>query len=153
MNFSVLDASYFEVFKTNEIIERSSCFGQFFYEKFDRRKGIFFSHNTTCPTFPFTLPQAPKYTDLSVHLNSDFAMWKEENNSLQATFTFKDFAQAFAFMTEVAIHAEKQNHHPNWTNVWNTVRFALNTHDAGNTVTDRDRKLAKTIDQIFQKYS
>lgn len=80
-------------------------------------------------------------------------MWKEENNSLHATFTFKDFAEAFAFMTEVAIHAEKQNHHPNWSNVWNTVRFELNTHDAGNTVTDRDRKLAKTIDQVFQKYS
>lgn len=79
-------------------------------------------------------------------------MWKEEQNSLHATFTFKDFAEAFAFMTEVALHAEKQNHHPNWSNVWNTVRFELNTHDAGNTVTDRDRKLAKTIDGIYQKF-
>ena len=79
-------------------------------------------------------------------------MWKEENNSLQATLKFKDFAEAFAFMTEVAIHAEKQNHHPNWNNVWNTVDIQLCTHDAGNIVTDRDRKLAQTIEAIHQKY-
>jgi len=80
-------------------------------------------------------------------------MWKEENNSLQATFTFRDFSQAFAFMTEVAIAAEKQNHHPEWTNVWNRVTFKLNTHDAGNTVTDRDRKLADAIDKIAANYN
>jgi 4a-hydroxytetrahydrobiopterin dehydratase len=79
-------------------------------------------------------------------------MWKEENNSLQAEFKFKDFSQAFAFMTEVAIAAEKMNHHPEWTNVWNTVRFSLSTHDAGNTVTDRDRKLAGKIDEIVGRY-
>lgn len=79
-------------------------------------------------------------------------MWTEKDNSLQATFRFKDFAQAFAFMTEVAFHAEKMDHHPNWTNVWNTVHFKLNTHDAGGTVTDRDRKLAKAIDEIADRY-
>jgi 4a-hydroxytetrahydrobiopterin dehydratase len=79
-------------------------------------------------------------------------MWKEENNSLQAEFKFKDFSQAFAFMTEVAIAAEKMNHHPEWTNVWNTVRFSLSTHDAGNTVTDRDRKLAGKIVEIVGRY-
>jgi 4a-hydroxytetrahydrobiopterin dehydratase len=55
-------------------------------------------------------------------------------------------------MTEVAIHVEKQNHHPEWHNVYNNVHITLSTHDAGNTVTDRDRKLARTIDQIFEKY-
>lgn len=80
-------------------------------------------------------------------------MWKEENNCLQATFRFRDFAEAFAFMTEVALHAEKQNHHPNWSNVWNSVEIRLSTHDAGNIVTDKDRKLAGVIEQIFQKYS
>lgn len=80
-------------------------------------------------------------------------MWNEENNSLHATLKFKDFAEAFAFMTEVAFHAEKQNHHPNWSNVWNMVNIQLHTHDAGNTVTDRDRKLAQTIDKIYQKYT
>ena len=79
-------------------------------------------------------------------------MWQEENNSLKATFKFKDFAEAFAFMTEVAFHAEKMDHHPNWTNVWNTVHFELNTHSAGGTVTERDWKLAKAIDKVAEKY-
>jgi len=76
-------------------------------------------------------------------------MWEEKDNKLQASFKFKDFASAFAFMTEVAFHAEKQNHHPNWSNVWNTVDIHLTTHDAGNTVTEKDRKLAETITNIF----
>ena len=79
-------------------------------------------------------------------------MWKEIDNTLQAEFKFKDFSQAFAFMTEVAIAAEKMNHHPEWTNVWNTVRFSLNTHDAGNTVTERDHTLARKIDTIARNY-
>lgn len=80
-------------------------------------------------------------------------MWKEEQNSLVRSFSFKDFKQAFSFMTEVAFHAETQNHHPNWSNVYNTVEIRLNTHDAGNIVTDKDRQLANSIDQVFLKYS
>lgn len=80
-------------------------------------------------------------------------MWKEENNQLVADFKFKDFTEAFAFMTEVAFHAEKQQHHPNWSNVYNTVSFHLNTHDAGDVVTDKDHKLAKTIDQIYARFA
>ncbi|GAB4491410.1 MAG: hypothetical protein OHK0019_11600 [Saprospiraceae bacterium] len=80
-------------------------------------------------------------------------MWQEEKNRLQRTFKFKDFAEAFAFMIEVAFAAEKQSHHPNWSNVWNTVEIQLTTHDAGNIVTEKDRKLAKIIDEIYQKYS
>ena len=79
-------------------------------------------------------------------------MWTETTNQLTAKFTFLDFKQAFAFMTEVAFAAEAQQHHPNWSNVYNTVEFALNTHDAGNTVTDKDRALAKAIDAIYEKY-
>ena len=75
-------------------------------------------------------------------------MWKEENNKLTKTFVFKDFTEAFGFMTKVAMVAEKMNHHPTWTNTWNTVSFELSTHDAGNTVTDRDRTLAKAIDKL-----
>jgi 4a-hydroxytetrahydrobiopterin dehydratase len=75
-------------------------------------------------------------------------MWKEENNRLKKTFTFKDFSEAFGFMTRVAIAAEKMNHHPAWTNVWNTVSFELSTHDAGDIVTDKDKKLAETIDKL-----
>ena len=80
-------------------------------------------------------------------------MWHEEKNRLQATFKFKDFAEAFSFMTEVAFHAEKQNHHPSWSNVWNTVDIQLTTHDAGNMVTDKDEKLAAVIDGIYHKYT
>ena len=79
-------------------------------------------------------------------------MWTESDNSLNASFQFKDFTEAFAFMTEVAFHAEKQNHHPNWSNVWNRVDISLNTHDAGNIVTDKDRQLAEAIDTVYQKY-
>lgn len=75
-------------------------------------------------------------------------MWKEENNRLKKVFKFKDFTEAFGFMTRVAITAEKMNHHPTWTNTWNTVEIELTTHDAGNTVTERDRKLAEAIDQL-----
>ena len=79
-------------------------------------------------------------------------MWIEEKNRLQATFKFKDFAEAFGFMTEVALHVEKLNHHPHWTNVWNTVEIQLTTYDEGNTVTELDRKLAKVIEKIAKKY-
>jgi 4a-hydroxytetrahydrobiopterin dehydratase len=79
-------------------------------------------------------------------------MWKEQDNALQATFKFADFSQAFAFMTEVAMIAEKQNHHPDWSNVWNTVSFNLNSHDAGGTVTDRDHKLAEAISALAKRY-
>ena len=80
-------------------------------------------------------------------------MWTEENNQLKKKFVFKDFTQAFAFMTEVAFVAEAQQHHPNWSNVYNTVEFALNTHDANDTVTEKDRKLAEAIDAISEKYA
>ena len=82
-----------------------------------------------------------------------YHMWQEKDNTLQAEFTFANFTQAFAFMTEVAFVAEAQAHHPNWTNVYNRVSFSLNTHDAGNTVTDKDRDLARAIDEIAQRYS
>jgi len=79
-------------------------------------------------------------------------MWKKEDNSLKKSFECKDFKSAFAFMTEVAFHAEGMNHHPNWSNVYNTVDIELSTHDAGNTVTEKDEKLAEQIDKVFKKY-
>lgn len=79
-------------------------------------------------------------------------MWKEEDNMLKAIFQFKDFSQAFAFMTEVAMLAEKQNHHPTWSNVWNRVDIHLTTHDAGDTVTEKDRKLAVAIERVWARY-
>ncbi|MGE0588051.1 MAG: 4a-hydroxytetrahydrobiopterin dehydratase [Cyclobacteriaceae bacterium] len=76
-------------------------------------------------------------------------MWIEENNYLKRNFQFNDFIEAFAFMTRVAMVAEKMNHHPNWSNVYNKVTIELSTHDAGNTVTDKDRKLANAIDKLI----
>lgn len=75
-------------------------------------------------------------------------MWKEADNKLFRSFEFKDFSQAFAFMTRVALEAEKMNHHPLWTNVYNKVDIWLNTHDAGDIVTEKDRKLASKIDAL-----
>jgi len=75
-------------------------------------------------------------------------MWKEADNKLSRDFKFKDFSEAFAFMTRVALIAEKMDHHPTWTNTYNRVTIELSTHDAGNKVTDLDRKMAKLIDQL-----
>ena len=75
-------------------------------------------------------------------------MWEEKNNTLYRKFEFKNFSEAFAFMTRVAMEAEKMDHHPMWTNVYNRVEISLSTHDAGDIVTDRDRKLAKKIDAL-----
>jgi 4a-hydroxytetrahydrobiopterin dehydratase len=77
-------------------------------------------------------------------------MWKEENNKLYRKFEFKNFSEAFAFMTRVALEAEKMDHHPLWTNVYNTVEVWLNTHSAGDVVTDKDRQLAKKIDALIK---
>jgi 4a-hydroxytetrahydrobiopterin dehydratase len=76
-------------------------------------------------------------------------MWKEENNQLYKKFEFKNFSEAFAFMTRVALEAEKMDHHPFWTNVYNKVEIWLNTHDAGDIVTAKDRKLSEKIDQLI----
>jgi 4a-hydroxytetrahydrobiopterin dehydratase len=76
--------------------------------------------------------------------------WKETKNKLHKKFEFKNFSEAFGFMTRVAIEAEKMNHHPEWKNVWNTVEFWLSTHDAGDVVTEKDKKLAAKIDSLIK---
>ena len=67
--------------------------------------------------------------------------------ALERSFKFKDFSEAFAFLTRVAMHAEKVDHHPEFTNVWNRVDFRLTTHDTGG-VTERDVKLAEAISEL-----
>jgi len=79
-------------------------------------------------------------------------MWKEKNDALHKTFSFDDFRHAWSFMTEVAFTVEDHNHHPNWSNVYNTVEISLTTHDAGNKVTEKDRKLADAIDKIYDQH-
>jgi 4a-hydroxytetrahydrobiopterin dehydratase len=76
--------------------------------------------------------------------------WQEKDNSLYRKLEFKDFNEAFGFMSRVAMIAEKMNHHPKWTNVWNTVELWLSTHDAGDIVTEKDQKLAEKIDAILK---
>jgi 4a-hydroxytetrahydrobiopterin dehydratase len=74
--------------------------------------------------------------------------WDERDGALHRTFEFADFAEAFAFMTRVAMLAERLDHHPDWSNSWNRVDIALTSHDAGHTVTERDRRMAAAIDRL-----
>jgi len=79
-------------------------------------------------------------------------MWEEQNNKLVQNFQFSDFQEAFAFITRVAFLAEKMDHHPNWSNVYNKVSIELTTHDAGNMITEKDRKLASAIDKLVKPF-
>lgn len=74
---------------------------------------------------------------------------EDSGKALVRSFTFKDFSEAFGFLTRVALHAEKADHHPEFTSVWNRVDFRLTSHDAGG-VTDRDRKLAQAISALAE---
>ena len=73
--------------------------------------------------------------------------FEDGEKALVRTLKFKDFSEAFGFLTRVALHAEKTDHHPEFTNVWNRVDFRLTSHDSGG-VTDRDLKLAETINRL-----
>ena len=72
--------------------------------------------------------------------------WSFRENGIEKSFLFRDFIDAFSFMTRVAIEAERFNHHPDWCNVWNKVTIRLSTHDAGG-VTDLDFRLAERIEK------
>ena len=75
--------------------------------------------------------------------------WNTTSNGLERNFEFKDFSEAWAFMNRVALLAEQHMHHPNWSNVYNTVHITLNTHDAGGAVTEKDEKLAEAINKLL----
>jgi len=83
-----------------------------------------------------------------VEVASELPGWApvENREAIHKTFTFEDFVAAFGFMTKVALHAEKMNHHPEWFNVYNKVEITLSTHDAGG-VTMKDVDLAMQIDK------
>jgi 4a-hydroxytetrahydrobiopterin dehydratase len=82
-------------------------------------------------------------------VNTDIEGWTldEDGTALVRSFRFADFSKAFAFLMRVAMQAEKVDHHPEFTSVWNRVDFRLTSHDEGG-VTERDRKLAQAINQI-----
>ncbi|MCB0763792.1 MAG: 4a-hydroxytetrahydrobiopterin dehydratase [Flavobacteriales bacterium] len=75
--------------------------------------------------------------------------WQEKDGKLCRSFKFKDFQEAFAFMTRVAFIAEGSGHHPEWTNVYDTLHIALSTHDAGGAITGKDHALAAAINGIL----
>jgi 4a-hydroxytetrahydrobiopterin dehydratase len=76
--------------------------------------------------------------------------WEEREGKLHRELAFRDFAEAFAFMTRVALVAERLDHHPDWTNVWNRVSIALWSHDAGG-ITTRDVALARAIEAALRR--
>ena len=78
-------------------------------------------------------------------------MWKEEDDKLKRSFNFKDFREALAFMNKVASIVDQMDHHPFWSNMYNKVSFELTTHDIGDKVSDKDRKLATAIDAIYEE--
>ncbi len=75
--------------------------------------------------------------------------WEYLDNAIHTTFEFNNFKDAFSVMTRISFEAEAQQHHPDWTNVYNKLQISLSTHDAGG-VTNKDLKLAKTIDDIIE---
>lgn len=77
--------------------------------------------------------------------------WKYQGNTIVNSYQFKDFVQAFEFMGRVADYAEQQNHHPDWSNCYNKVNISLTTHELGG-VSERDFKLAKLIEELYQQY-
>jgi 4a-hydroxytetrahydrobiopterin dehydratase len=76
--------------------------------------------------------------------------WEEIDNRLYKAIIFKDFSDAFAFMGKVAAIATRNDHHPRWCNDYNRLEIWLCSHDAGNTVTDKDRNMAKLIDALLE---
>lgn len=89
-----------------------------------------------------------RITEIEDNLKRIHSEWVLMNEVIQRKFVFDDFIEAFSFMTSVAIIAEKQNHHPNWENVYNQVIVNLSTHDADG-ITEKDFKLAQKMDQLF----
>jgi len=81
---------------------------------------------------------------------TQYSSWSVENNKLHREYTFKNFVQAFGFMTEAALIAESSNHHPEWFNVYKNVVIDLTTHEAGG-ITERDFLLAKKMEEIALK--
>ena len=93
-------------------------------------------------------PASPLPPDEIAVALSALGGWEAEEGgaALIKTFRFKDFARAFGFMAAVAVHAERRNHHPEWSNVYDVVRVRLSSHDAGG-VTERDLELARFMDE------
>lgn len=86
-------------------------------------------------------------SEVKEQLDIKLSSWKLESHQLVREFKFKDFIEAFGFMTKVALVAQQTNHHPEWYNVYNKVKICLTTHDAGG-ITEKDVELALEIDKL-----
>lgn len=96
---------------------------------------------------PMSIPRIPDaQADAALKQLPGWAR-RAERSAISKTFQFRDFNQAWGFMTQVALIAEKMDHHPEWTNVWNRVEITLTTHDAGG-LSDRDLRLATAIEKL-----
>jgi 4a-hydroxytetrahydrobiopterin dehydratase len=89
--------------------------------------------------------------EITEFLSLRLTQWRLDQGFIRRDFKFKNFVEAFSFMTSVALEAEKMNHHPDWSNVYNKVSVTLQTHDA-NGITNRDLDLAQTIDRLYILY-
>jgi len=76
-------------------------------------------------------------------------MWQDKDGALYRAWKFKDFTEAFAFMTAIAKLAEQMDHHPKWTNEYNKLEIWLSSHDAGGKVTEKDKQMAAGIDALY----
>jgi 4a-hydroxytetrahydrobiopterin dehydratase len=101
-----------------------------------------------------TTPVYPKHSRVGQQIMTPPQGWTiaADGKAIERSFRFTDFAEAFGFLTRVALHAEKQDHHPEFTSVWNRVDFRLTSHDAGK-VTERDIGLAETINRLAERGS
>jgi 4a-hydroxytetrahydrobiopterin dehydratase len=91
-------------------------------------------------------------TEIKELTSSKIKNWSYDGKSITRSLKFKNFTDAFSFMTAVALEAEKMNHHPDWSNVYNSVTINLNTHDA-NGITQKDLDLAGIIDKLSERLS
>lgn len=87
---------------------------------------------------------------ISKELNN-LAGWSHENDKISKEYKFDNFRESISFITRIAFEAEEQVHHPELFNVYNTVSISLSTHDAGGKVTEKDIKLAKSIESLYNK--
>jgi len=92
---------------------------------------------------------APLSTNELAAALRDLPGWSTAGDALEKTFTFGDFSEALGFIVRLGVEAERLNHHPHLTNVWNRVTLRLNTHDAGNKVTARDVALARAVEKLL----
>ena len=88
--------------------------------------------------------------EVKSYLALNLKSWTQTETAIMQEFKFRNFVEAFSFMTAIALEAEKMDHHPDWKNVYNQVTISLNTHSA-NGITQLDFDLAKKIDAIYKK--